>query len=57
MATAISNDIFFVFVIVWALIGIAVRTDDMTMQYGTIALTAILIIASLIRYMRNKKFA
>lgn len=57
MAIALSNDIFFVLVIVWALIGIAVRTDDATMEYGTIALTAVLIIASLIRYMRNKKFA
>lgn len=57
MAIALSNDIFFVLVIVWALIGIAVRTDDTTMEYGTIALTVVLIIASLIRYMRNKKFA
>ncbi|MBD8035873.1 tryptophan-rich sensory protein [Solibacillus sp. A46] len=57
LAVALSHDIFFVLVIVWALIGIAVKTDDTTMQYGTIALTIILIIASLIRYMRNKKFA
>ena len=57
LAVALSRDIFFVLVIVWALIGIAVKTDDTTMQYGTIALTIILIIASLIRYMRNKKFA
>ncbi|MEK4130014.1 TspO/MBR family protein [Solibacillus sp. FSL W8-0474] len=57
LAVALSQDIFFVLVIVWALIGIAVKTDDTTMQYGTIALTTILIIASLIRYMRNKKFA
>lgn len=56
-AVALSHDIFFALVIVWALIGIAVKTDDTTMQYGTIALTTILIIASLIRYMRNKKFA
>lgn len=59
LAVAISQDIFFPLVIVWALIGIAVKTDNSTMQYGTIVLTAILIIAALIRYvrMKTKKFA
>lgn len=54
LAVAISKDIFFVLVIVWALIGIAVKTDDTTMQNGTIALTVVLIIAALIRYMGMK---
>ncbi|MER2028425.1 MAG: TspO/MBR family protein [Solibacillus sp.] len=54
LAVAISKDIFFTLVIVWALIGIAVKTDETTMQNGTIALTVILIIAALIRYMRMK---
>ncbi|MBM7663879.1 tryptophan-rich sensory protein [Solibacillus kalamii] len=59
LAVAISQDIFFPLVIVWALIGIAVKTDNSTMQYGTIVLTVILIIAALIRYvgMKTKKFA
>ncbi|MER2111960.1 MAG: TspO/MBR family protein [Solibacillus isronensis] len=54
LAVAVSKDIFFTLVIVWALIGIAVKTDEPTMQNGTIALTVILIIAALIRYMRMK---
>jgi len=59
MAVALSKDIFFTLVIVWALIGIAAKTDDSTMQNGTIALTALLIIAALIRYvtMKTKKLA
>lgn len=55
LAIAYSKDIYFVLVVVWALIGIAVRTSDETMQYGTIALTIILVIAALIRFMMNKK--
>ncbi|WP_339171109.1 TspO/MBR family protein [Solibacillus sp. FSL R5-0691] len=54
LAVAISKDIFFTLVIVWALVGIAVKTDDATMQYGTIVLTIILIIVALIHYMRMK---
>lgn len=54
LAVAVSKDIFFTLVIVWALIGIAVKADDPIMQNGTIALTVILIIAALIRYMRMK---
>lgn len=54
LAVAVSKDIFFTLVIVWALIGIAVKTDEPTMQNGTIMLTVILIIAALIRYMRMK---
>lgn len=54
LAVAVSKDIFFTLVIVWALIGIAVKTDEPTMQNGTFALTVILIIAALIRYMRMK---
>lgn len=54
LAVAISKDIFFAIVIVWALFGIAVKTDEPTMQNGTIALTAVLIITALIRYMRIK---
>lgn len=54
-AIAYSKDIYFVLVIVWALIGIAVRTTDETMQHGTIILTVILVIASLIQWIANRK--
>ncbi|MEK5080576.1 TspO/MBR family protein [Solibacillus sp. FSL W7-1436] len=54
LAVAVSKDIFFTLVIVWALIGIAVKTDNPTMHNGTLALTVILVIAALIRYMRMK---
>lgn len=53
-AVSYSKDIYFVIVVVWALIGIVVRTTDETMQYGTIAMTAILVIASLIKFIKDR---
>jgi translocator protein len=55
LAIDISKDIYFVLVIVWGLIGIAVKTTNETMQQGTITLTVILVIAALIRYLFNQK--
>lgn len=55
LAVKISDDIYFVIVVVWALIGIVVETSNSTMQNGTIAMTIILVIAALIQYMMNKK--
>lgn len=50
-----SKDIYFVLVIVWALIGIVVKTSNTTMQNGTIAMTIILVIAALAHFMIDKK--
>ena len=50
-----SKDIYFVLVIVWALIGIVVKTSNTTMQNGTIAMTIILVIATLAHFMIDKK--
>lgn len=55
LAVKNSKDIYFVIVIVWALIGIAVKTSNTTMQNGTLIMTIILIIAALLLYMINKK--
>lgn len=54
-AISYSKDIYFVLVIVWALIGIAVRTTDETMQYGTLTMTFILVIAALLQFLQNQK--
>ena len=53
IAVDYSKDIYFVLVIVWALIGIAVKTTDETMQHGTILLTVLLVIVTLVRFVMN----
>ena len=55
IAVDYSKDIYFVLVIVWALIGIAVKTTDETMQHGTILLTIVLVIATFVRFIMNNR--
>lgn len=55
LAVKISKDIYFVVVVVWALIGIVVETSNATMETGTIVMTIILVIAALAQFIMNKK--
>ena len=55
IAVDYSKDIYFALVIVWALIGIAVKTTDETMEHGTILLTVLLVIATFVRFVMNNR--
>ena len=55
LAVKISKDIYFVIVIVWALIGIVVETSNSTMENGTLMMTMLLVIAALLQFMMNHK--
>ncbi|MEK4628392.1 MAG: TspO/MBR family protein [Solibacillus sp.] len=55
MALVNSMDPIFVLVIVWALIGIAVKTTNEAMEYGTLIVTALLVVASLLTWGFHKK--
>jgi translocator protein len=55
LALTNSRDPYFVLVIVWALIGIAVKTKNEAMEYGTLIVTALLVLSSLWTWFLYKK--
>ena len=54
IAGTYSRDLYFVLVIVWALIGIIVENSYLTMQIGTGAITIVLVVAVILAVMGRK---